>query len=195
MPRLAKLRPDLPAILPMAKLDEAAAPVVQGCAETADALERLEAAGQLISAARLGGFALPRREAVWWASKCAAHTAPPQQPELHVRTREAAELWVRRQDDVTRRAAMDLARLAGFNTPEAWVAVAAFWSGESTSPVGQPIVPPAPHLTGTAVAGAVALAAVRGDATRQTARLIRFLASLREIADGGAGYLASETPA
>jgi hypothetical protein len=195
MPRLAKLRPDLPATLPMAKLDAAAIAVLHGAADTAEALDRLEAAGQLMSAARLGGFALPRREAVWWASRCASHTAPPGQTDLVVRTREAAELWVRRQDDVTRRAAMDLARLAGFNTPEAWVAVAAFWSGESTSPLGQPVVPPAPHLAGTAVAGAVALAAVRGDATRQTARLSRFLVSLREIADGGAGYLAPETPA
>jgi hypothetical protein len=192
MADLAKLRPDLQAVLAMAKLEPAHSTLVRDCADTAAALTRLEDAGQLTGAARLGGFALPRREAVWWASMCASHTAPPHQPELEQRMREAAELWVRRQDDDSRRAAMDLARLAGFNTPEAWVAVAAFWSDGSMAPRGQPVVPPGVHLTGTAVGGAVALASVRGDPARQPVRLSRFLASLREIADGGAGRLASE---
>jgi hypothetical protein len=61
------------------------------------------------------------------------------------------------------------------------------------SPEGQPAIPPAPHLTGTAVAGAVALAAVRGDPTRQQARLRRFLESGRNIAAGGPGRLPAET--
>lgn len=192
MASFAKLQRDLDAILPMAKLEPADATLARGSADTVEALARLEGAGSLLSAARLGGFALPRREAVWWASMCTAHTAPRDQRELECRAREAAELWVRRQDDASRRAAMQLAREVGFNIPEAWVAVAAFWSGESMAPVGQPAVPPGPHLTGTAVAGAVALAAVRDDASRQPARLRRFLESLRDIADGGAGRLAAE---
>ena len=60
------------------------------------------------------------------------------------------------------------------------------------APPGQPAVPPAPHLVGTAVAGAVTLAAVRGDPSRQAARLARFLAGLRDIAAGGAGRLGPE---
>jgi hypothetical protein len=52
-------------------------------------------------------------------------------------------------------------------------------------------VPPAPHLTGTAVAGSVNLAAVRGDPLRCDARLARFLESARDIASGGAGRLAA----
>jgi hypothetical protein len=192
MAPLVKLRRELDTILPMAKLEAPAIAVLRGCVDTADGLDRLQTAGELIAAARLGAFALPRREAVWWASMCAAHTAQPNQPELETRAREAAELWVRRQDDASRRAAMDLARQAGFSVPEAWVAVAAFWSGDSMAPLGQPLVPPAPHLAGTAVAGAVALASVRGDPARQGARLARFLGGLREIADGGAGRLAPE---
>jgi hypothetical protein len=193
MPALAKLSRDLGGVMRLAKLDAAALALLSGAADPAEALDRLEAARALMPAVRLGAFALPRREAVWWAVMCAAHTAPTGQPDLEVKAREAAEHWVRRQDDASRRAAMDLARQAGFNAPEAWAAVAAFWSGESISPAGQPVVPPAPHLTGTAVAGAVALAAVRGDPTRQPARLERFLASLRDIAAGGAGRLPPET--
>ena len=61
------------------------------------------------------------------------------------------------------------------------------------SPEGQPAVPPAPHLAGTAAAGAVALAAVRGDVTRREERLRRFLESGRNIAAGGPGRLPAET--
>ncbi len=57
----------------------------------------------------------------------------------------------------------------------------------------QPAVPPAPHLTGTAVAGSVALAAVRGDVARRDARLHQFLESGRNIATGGLGRLPAET--
>jgi hypothetical protein len=195
MAPLAKIRPELDVILPMAKLEPPAVALLNGCTDTTLGLERLRAAGDLVSAARLGAFALPRREAVWWASMCATHTAPASQPDIELRARQSAELWVRQQDDTTRRLAMDLARQAGFGVPEAWVAVAAFWSGDSMSPPGQPAVPPAPHLAGTAVSGAVALASVRGDPSRRPARLERFLASLHEIAGGGAGRLEREMTA
>ncbi len=195
MASLPKLRRELDAILAMAKLAPEPASLLRGCPDTEAGLNRLQASGDLISAARLGAFALPRREAVWWASMCVLHTAPNGQPEIEVRTREAGELWVRQQDDASRRTAMELARQAGFSVPEAWVAVAAFWSGDSMAPLGQPAVPPAPHLAGTAVAGAVALAAVRGNPSRQTARLERFLTGLRNIAGGGAGRLGPEPDA
>jgi len=195
MAALAKLRRDLDAILPAAKLDAPALEVLLGCTDAAEGIGRLQSAGERIAAVRLGAFALPRREAVWWASMCTAHTAPAGQPAIEIRVRDAAEQWVRRQDDASRRMAMDLARQAGFNVPDAWVGVAAFWSGESMAPPGQPVVPPAPHLAGTAVAGAVALASVRGDPARQAVRLARFLDGLREIADGGAGRLAPESAA
>jgi hypothetical protein len=192
MPELTKLNRDLAAILPMAKLEPPAAALLTGCTDTEDALQRLRSAGDLTAATRLAAFALPRREAVWWASMCALHTAPENQPQIELKTRETAELWVRRQDDTTRRQAMDLARQAGFAAPESWAAVAAFWSGDSMSPLGQPAVPPAPHLAGTAVSGAIALAAVRGDPSRRPARLERFLISFQEIAAGGAGRLERE---
>jgi hypothetical protein len=192
MPVPTKINRDLAAILPMAKLEPQAVALLDGCTDTEDGLVRLHTAGDLTGATRLAAFALPRREAVWWASMCALHTAPENQSQIELKTRETAELWVRRQDDATRRQAMDLARQAGFAAPESWAAVAAFWSGDSMSPLGQPAVPPAPHLAGTAVSGAIALAAVRGDPSRRPARLERFLASLREIADGGAGRLDRE---
>lgn len=191
----SKLNPDLEAVLAMAKLEPSALALLAGCTDTAEALERLHTSGDLIGATRLGAFALPPREAVWWASMCVTHTAPANQPDIEVSARDTAELWVRRQDDATRRQAMVLARQAGFAAPEAWVAIAAFWSGDSMSPVGQPAVPPAPHLAGTAVSGAITLASVRGGPINRQRRLERFLISLREIAGGGAGRLEREMTA
>jgi hypothetical protein len=153
----------------------------------------LEAGGFLLEATRFVAHALPHREAVWWACMCASHTAPADLPDTDRQAREVAEDWVRQQGDKPRRIAWSLAEASGFQTPEAWAAVAAFWSGDSMAPEGLPAVPPAPHLTGTAVAGAVALAAVRGDVTRQQARLRRFLESGRNIAAGGPGRLPAET--
>jgi hypothetical protein len=167
--------------------------VIQGCTQVAEAVDRLEAAGFLTEAAQFVAHALPRREAVWWACMCAAHTAPADLPDADRKAREAAEDWVRQQGEQPRRTAWSRAEACGFGTAEAWTAVAAFWCGDSMAPEGQPAVPPAPHLAGTAVAGAVGLAAVRGDVSRQQARLHRFLESGRNIAAGGPGRLPAET--
>ena len=190
---LAKLtRSPFADLLPRLSFGADAAIAVQGVTEVPEALDRLEAAGLPLEAARLVAHALPRREAVWWACMCAAHTAPADLPDADRQARETAEHWVRQQTDALRRSAMQQAEAGGFATPEAWAAVAAFWSGKSMAPEGQPAVPPAPHLTGTAAAGAVALAAARGEPTRQAARLKRFLESARNIAAGGPGRLPHE---
>ena len=170
-----------------------AAQVVHDCTQVAEAVDRLEAAGFLTEAAQFVAHALPKREAVWWACMCAVHTAPADLSDADRKAREAAEDWVRQQGDKPRRAAWSLAEASGFGTPEAWAAVAAFWCGDSMAPEGQPAVPPAPHLPGTAVAGSVGLAAVRGDVSRQQTRLHSFLESGRNIAAGGPGRLPAET--
>lgn len=185
---------DFMAIRPRVGLSTDAAMVLTNVTQVPDALQRLEAGGFLVEAARLVAHALPKREAVWWACMCAVHTAPPDLPENDRLARELAEEWVRQQTDKPRRDAMAKAEAGDFATPEAWAAVAAFWSGDSMAPEGQAAVPPAPHLCGTAVAGSVVLAAVRGDPLRQPARLKRFLESGRGVAAGGPGRLPPEEP-
>ena len=167
---------------------------LQGCADVADAVARLEAGGFAIEAVRVLAHALPKREAVWWACMCASHTAPADLAEADRLARETAELWVRQQKDEQRRAAMTHAEASGFQTPEAWSGVAAFWSGASMSPPNVPAVPPPPEASGGAVAGAVALAAVRGEVSRRPDRLKRFLESGRNIAAGGPGRMPPEPP-
>lgn len=166
-----------------------AADIVRGATDAADALGLLCQAEQWTGAVRLCAHALPAREAVWWACMCADHTVPPDLPDPVRAARAAAEEWVRRPSDATRRAAMTRAQDAGLVTPEAWAGVGAFWSGGSMSPEGQPVVEPSPDLLGTAIAGAVLLASVRGEPIRQTGRLRRFLDSARDIAAGGPGRI------
>ncbi len=185
---------DFTAIRSRVGLSTDAATVLTNVTKVPDALQRLEESGFLVEAARLVAHALPKREAVWWACMCAFHTAPPDLSENDRLARELAENWVRQQSDKLRREAMARAEAGDFATPEAWAAVGAFWSGDSMAPEGQAAVPPAPHLCGTAVAGSVVLAAVRGDPLRQPARLKRFLESGRNIAAGGPGRLAPEEP-
>ena len=182
----------LPAILPHLELSAEAAAALGDAASPAAAITNLTAGGFLIDAARLCAHALPRREAVWWAARCAEATAPADLPAADRQAAALAETWVRRVSDDTRRAAMAQAETAGFRSPEAWAAVGAFWSGDSMSPLGQPKLPPAPHLTGVAVSGAVILASVRGRPERQPERLRRFLDSAMDIAAGGVGAIVAE---
>jgi hypothetical protein len=192
---LAKLAGvELATVLDRAALPPEAQAPLQGCADIGDAVARLEAGGFATEAVRVLAHALPKREGVWWACMCAVNTAPADLGEPDRLARETAELWVRQQKDEQRRAAFAHAETAGFQTPEAWAGVAAFWSGDSMAPVGLPVVPPGPGLTGTAVSGAVALASVRGDVKRQAARLKRFLESGRNIGAGGPGRMPPEEP-
>ena len=142
-----------------------------------------------MEATRLLAHALPRREAVWWACMCAAHTEPPDLPEADRKAREAAEHWVRQPSDQDRIGAMQQADATAVATPESWVAMAAFWCGDSITPEGQPAMPPKPHIAGKDVerrAGA-GRGALRAEAAGGAAQ--RFLESGRNIAAGGAGRL------
>ncbi len=190
---LPKLAAPLAPLLPRLELEAGAAAALSGAQTAADGIERLEAQGFRNEAVRLAAHALPKREAVWWACMCAASVPDPDLPVVDTAARAAAEAWVRKPaDEPLRRAAWDAAQATAFRSPEAWAAVGAFWSGGSMSPEGQPEVPPAEHLTGVAVGGAVVMAAVRGHPERADARFSRFLAAARDIAAGGAGRVAPE---
>ena len=190
----SKLAVPLAPLLPHMELDAAGRQLLDGAADAATGVERLQGAGRMTEAARIVAYALPKREAVWWACMC-ARAAPDATPTPEDRAAlDAAETWVRMPDERARRAAMTAAEKAGFNSAEAWAAVGAFWSGGSMAPEGQMVVPPPDHLTATAVTGAVMLAAVRHTPDKRQERLERFVASACDIAGGGAGRLQPEEP-
>jgi hypothetical protein len=107
---------------------------------------------------------------------------------------EAAEAWVYRPTDETRRNAMARAQAAKFDSPGAWAAVGAFWSGGSIAPPDLPAVPPAPHLTGVAVAGAITLAAVQTEPALADQKRQRYIEFAIDIANGGSGRLETKSP-
>jgi len=189
----AKLRSmALADVLALATLPATVAAVAQAEADVPAAIAALRAADLLGEAARLAAFALPKREAVWWACMCARAVPDAQAQPADLAALEKAEAWVFRQTDENRRAAFAHAQEAGFGTADAWAGVAAFWSGDSMAPLGAVAVPPAPHLTGVAVAGSVQLSAVRLKPERRTPRLHLFLDSALDIANGGTGRIPPE---
>lgn len=152
-----------------------------------DFLDRLIAQGRLADAARFLAFALPRREAVWWACLCARDMLPDGAKPGEVAALEAAEAWVFKPVEDNRRAAMARAEAAGFTSPSSWAAVGAFWSGGSLAPPDLPEVPPGPELTGTAVSSAITIAAVQTQPEHAHAKYRRFLDYGLDIANGGTG--------
>ncbi|HMK85625.1 MAG TPA: hypothetical protein VK437_06690 [Steroidobacteraceae bacterium] len=158
-------------------------------ASPVDYLNELLAAGSLNEAVQFLAFALPPREAVWWACQCARDEWHEPAPPVLQAAVDAAERWVRQPTEEHRRAAMSCAQATDLKSPAAWAAVAAFWSGGSLAPENQPEVPPAPHLLGSAVAGAVMLAAVQSKPQLADPRRERYLASAIDIANGGTGRI------
>lgn len=187
-----KLARPIEPILPFLELDPATTAELAKLPHAAQGLESLLTGDRTADALRLIAHALPKREAVWWACMC-ARAVPALEPNaLDAEALVAAELWVRRPDETSRRATMEIAQKGGFRSAESWAAVGAFWSGGSMSAEGQPEVLPAEHLTGVAVVGAIMLAAMRHTPERAPLRFNRFVASARDIAGGGAGRIPPE---
>lgn len=158
-------------------------------ASAPDFLQELVADGKLNEAVHFLAYALPKREAVWWACLCArsaarAAASPPVQAAL-----EAAEAWVYKPTDDNRRACMANAQATKFDAPGVWAAVAAFWSGGSMGPKEHAPILPAPHLCGVAVVGAVTLAAVQTEPQLADQKRRRYIEMAIDIANGGSGRL------
>jgi hypothetical protein len=112
---------------------------------------------------RFLAYALPKREAVWWAWVCARRVAGAE-PEPKIKASlDATERWIAQPTDENRWAAMSAAEVADTGTAAGCAGMAAFFSSGSLGPPGAQTVPPGPYLTSKAVAGAVILAAVSGE--------------------------------
>ena len=141
--------------------------------------EHWPAAGAFLAAA------LPRREAVWWACRCARATLDPAAapPEAEAALR-AAEAWAAAPGDVNRRKALPAAEAADLGSPAGCAALAAFLSGGSLVPPPLKEVPPPAGACARAVAGAVTLAAAAAPAAEMGAFHRQFLQIGLAVADG-----------
>ena len=179
--KLRQLPPDL--LRRRLRLAETHVELLQDAPGPAVLLDRLSGLDLLWAAVRLLSYALPEREAVWWACRCVAHTAPAVMAILEQKALAAAEAWVRRPDGETRRNAALAAAGAGYDGAAAWAARAAYAS--------RPELPL--HMRGgKRVEMAILRAAEQDDAARAASRLPRFIESGRDIAGGGGGRLHAE---
>ncbi len=156
-------------------------------------LDRLEAAGKAEAAMCLAAHALPPREAVWWACKCARSTAAASEafegrPAIERVAVDAAEAWVRQPDEAARARAYRAAQAGRFQSAEALAALAVFWTAAAQT-LSMSAEAAAGQLGGS-VERSVRLAALRGPLAARPARLASFLRSARDIAGGGAGQVA-----
>jgi uncharacterized protein DUF6931 len=104
--------------------------------------------------------ALPKQDAIRWAALVARAAAGPSPPPNIAAALDAADAWLKDPSDENRRAAYKASEVATLGKPAGCAALAVFFSGGSLAPPAAPVVPPAEHLSGHAVSGAVMLAAV-----------------------------------
>ena len=169
------------------ELDPEAAALLDETSTPASFIERLMAEQRFADAARFLAYALPKREAVWWACLCARAVTGDDVSSDNVAVLDAAEAWVYKPVDENRRKAMALAEKTSMDTSASWAAVAAFWSAGSMAPEDAPVVPPGEELTGAAVSGAVILAAVQTEPENAPEKYAKFLTKGLDVARGGSG--------
>ncbi len=158
---------------------------------------------QLLAALARGGLSedgvkffarvLPKREAVWWAARCAATVPrPPAEvtPAAHeaavaaeAAARAAAEAWCGGPADDRRRACFPAGQAAA-DSPSGLAALAAFFADGSMGPADIPAVPPPADACAAACAAAVLLAAVRVEPDKADAKRKRFLETGKAVLAG-----------
>ncbi|MCB8881036.1 hypothetical protein ACELLULO517_12390 [Acidisoma cellulosilytica] len=165
-----------------------ASPLLADHPDSPTLLRRLEQTGRVDAALRLAAHALPAREAVWWACRCAYYAGDSERRSaLDAAAAEAAEAWVRQPGSARRAKAYAAAQRAQFQSAEALAALAAFWSGAQAKLSMRPEAAAAQLCQ--SVEHAVRLAGYRGAPAARPQRQRQFLASARDIAAGGAGHI------
>jgi hypothetical protein len=148
-------------------------------------VELLSSREQFLDALRVVAHAVSKRSAVDWACRCVRTASGDDLSPLDDAAIKAAEAWVAEPDEDHRRKAQAAAEAAEQKTAASWAAMAAFWSSGSMAPPSAPVVPPAPHLTAHAAAGAVMLAAVARQPEKAPEKYQKFLQLGRELMANG----------
>jgi hypothetical protein len=122
-------------------------------------LQALLTAGKVEDAVTFCAYLLPRREAVWWACRC-ARTPLGKIAEDRAAALLAAEAWVKEPDDARRQAALELGTSGDCDDPLTWVALAAGWSGGFLVSGPQRSIPMPQYMTGRAARTAILISAL-----------------------------------
>lgn len=174
------------------ELSDAAAPLLTPTLSPQGLLSLLVEKRLVGDAVRFLAFALPAREAVWWACVTAHAMADPPTPE-QAACLERAAAWVYDPVEAKRRPCMAAAEAAGLDGAAAYAALAAFWSGGSLAPETLPDVAPHPDLAAIGAAASVLFAVAGGDPRQQPARFEAAMERGIDIANGGNGRTGAES--
>jgi hypothetical protein len=114
-------------------------------------------------------YMLPRREAVWWGCSCLKGLAGAAAEATQ--GYRLADAWVREPSEQLRLAALSYGMESDRSQADAWIALAAGWSGGSMMPEAVAPIPSAPHLTAKAVRVALLMALAFVPAQERQAKL------------------------
>lgn len=142
---------------------------------------------------RFMAFAMPVREAIWWAI-VVAQTMLANPTPLEKRCLESATAWVYEPTEPHRRACFAVAEEAQFKGAAAYAALAVFWSGGSLAPEGMPDAPADPKLGSIGAGASVLLSITGGPPAALTTRFEEAIMRAANIANGGNGWLKGERP-
>jgi len=132
-------------------------------------------------ALRYVAFVLPKPIAVGWGCECVEQVFPRDLTPLEKRAIDAAKTWAHDPNDAHCRAAEAAAKETEFTGAPSWLAVSAFWSGDSLAPADLPPVPPNETLTAEAITGALAMATALGPPNQTSNRYREFLKTGRAL--------------
>ncbi len=154
-------------ITPFFKLSDAAAPLLDGEEPPERFFGVLRDAGALDDAMQFLCYALPRRTVIAWGRDCVGRTAGAARlSPTDMAAYSAVGAWLDDPSDERRWVAFDAAKAAEFRSAEALLAAAVYTSGGSLAlPHCPQPCPPPPEMAGQMVAGALAIAATRVEAT------------------------------
>lgn len=144
-------------------------------------VELLASRELFLDALKVVANSLTKRTAVDWACRCVRAGSGDQLSPGDEAAVAAAEAWVRNPEENERRQAQATAEALEHKTPASWAATAAFWSSGSLGPPTAPVVPPAPHLTAHAAAGAAMLTAVARNPDKAPEKYRLFLQLATEL--------------
>jgi hypothetical protein len=98
--------------------------------------------------------AIPARKAIWWTSLCTRDHLN-DSDQSYQQAYNAAQNWLNNPTEENRRTAEIRAEESEYNNAASWSAAAAFWSGGSIAPVGEPVMEPAEYLYAHAITSAI----------------------------------------
>ena len=169
------------------ELDEQGQKLLSDEISPADFIQALIDNEDFSDAVSFVAYALPKREATWWACQCVRSCLNDQSIATDKKAIELAEAWVYKPTSENCRSNYQAAEATEFKTPAGWAAMAAFWSGDNISLVENTIVVPDKDLTAKAVIGAVMMAAVLDGAETVKEKYQLFMRQGIDIASGSDG--------